>query len=115
MEKIKLTKREYVGKWNYHSFLNVETGEEKFVECSDEQYKKMGQVGGSEYNPKDEGNFKWVGSTGGSDKINTTTGLFQEGDYTINLDGKYLVCQKRPWGTLYVQEYSEEEFNNIWQ
>ena len=86
MEPRKLTKREYLGEGYIHYFKNNETGEMKYVPCTEQEYVKMGQPGGAQFNPSLDGHT-WEGSGGGSIKVDTPDTMLHEGDYTIK-DGK---------------------------
>jgi len=84
--KTQLTKREYLGRVNLAQFKNTKTGEIKYEEISNEQLENMGKVNGVEHNPKDNGDWVYVLTSGGSVKIDTPDGLFGENDYTIISD-----------------------------
>lgn len=82
----KLVKREYLGEGYLHLFIHNQTGEEKFVECTEAEYKRMGLKGGSKYNPTLEG-YTWKCSVGGTIKVNTPNTILGENEYCIK-DGK---------------------------
>lgn len=117
MEKIKLTKREYLGEGYGHVFRNKETGEEKISLISQEEYEKMGGENGTKYNPTPEEGWEYIMSFGGFPLLNTIDSI---GD---NLDcfekkGKFFVFEvDEKFKQLNLNEYSEEEFNSkyIWQ
>lgn len=100
MGKVKLTKREYLGDGNCHTFKNSKTNEGVIVWCSDEEYKRLALP--NAINPLLEGH-EWVSSSGGAAKVDSPTGLLSEGEFTM-IDGQYHV-----FGDMEV--YSEEEFN----
>ena len=102
MEKIKLTKREYIGTSYVNNFVN-EQGETKSIFCTKEEY----------FNPDVPSliGYRFLNAQGGV--IQVDTGLLKENEYTI-VDGKYFVCTSNEYGNA-TKEYSEEEFNSIWQ
>lgn len=88
MEKIKLTKKEYLGKGYFYTFKKKD--EEKFfIEyCSEEDYNKLSLP--NAVNPTLEG-CDFVSASGGSVKVDTPTGVLDENEY-CEVDGKYAVC-----------------------
>lgn len=115
MEKIKLTKREYIGEGYYHQFEKPDTKEIQLIETTKDQYEKMGGENGKNYNPTPPEGWIHVFSFGGSLKVEGGDNFMQENEFCIK-DGRYYVIQKNQFGELYVNDYSEEEFNSkfIW-
>lgn len=108
MEKIKLTKREYLGEGYSDTLKNLETGEFVTTLCTKEQY------GTYDYPEVPEG-FEYVKSEGGFPLLDS--GVGQEGDGFVK-DGVYFVYEIDPdFKILTLNKYSEEEFNSkyIWQ
>lgn len=64
MVKVALTKRNYAGPWYCHVFKNDITGEMAETEGTHEEYKRMGEKGGSKFNPTLAGHT-WVYSFSG--------------------------------------------------
>lgn len=102
MKKTLLTKREYLGASYVNNFIN-NNGEIKSIFCTKEEYE-------SREIPTLEG-YNFLNAQGGI--IQVETGLLKENEYTI-VDGKYFVCTSNEYGVS-IKEYTEAEFNNIWQ
>lgn len=100
--KDNLTKREYLGVSYVNNFIN-EQGEIKSVFCTKQEYENSGF-------PNLDG-YKFLNAQG--EVMQVDTGLLKENEYTI-VDGKYFVCLANEYG-IAIKEYSEEEFNNLWQ
>lgn len=116
MEKIKLTKREYVGEGYYHQFKCIKTGETLKTYCTQEEYENFAFS-------KDGGNrlvipegYKHLGSAGGIILVDTPNKELQKGEGVIVGD-KYFVGDVNFFGEDSILCLSEEEFNNkyIWQ
>ena len=108
MDKLLLTKREYIGQGYSDTIKNLETGEEITTLCTEEQY------GTYDYPEVPEG-FEYVKSEGGFPLLDS--GVGQEGDGFIK-DGEYFVYEIDPdFKIVAINKYTEEEFNNkyIWQ
>jgi len=109
MNKISLTKREYVGEGYSDTIKNVETGELITTLCTKENYQD------TNYPDIPEG-FEYLSSQGGFPILDS--GVGQEGDGFIK-DGEYYVFEidNTLAGILTLNKYSEEEFNSkyIWQ
>lgn len=104
MEKITLTKREYLGVGYWYEYHN-KNGEKKFVPCTEEKYKSPTLA-----SRKTGFTFSRV-SFGGNALLDTENGLGALGDYYIK-DGKYFVYEVTPaFGNVNEVEYTEEEFN----
>ena len=114
MNKIKIIKREYLGEGYYHDFRNETTKERLIQYISKEEYEKMSGVGGWRNNPIPPEGFKWYCSAGGSIKVDTQDGMLALNDYT-QIGDKYFVCELNHFGEETIKEYTEEEFNNLWQ
>lgn len=117
MEKIKLTKREYLGDGYAYVFRNLKSKEEKVVFCSKEDYEKMSGVDGHLYNPIPEDDYEYVMSYGGFPLLNTEDSIGNNLDGFIK-DGTYNVFEiDEKSKQLNLVQYSEEEFNSkyIWQ
>lgn len=106
MDKTLLTKREYLGEGNYHTFKNSETNDLLIVWCSDEEYKNLSLPEATK--PILEG-YEWISSSGGAVKVDSPSGLLEEGGFFLE-DNKYYVFGE-------MGAMSEEEFNSkyIWQ
>lgn len=94
--------KEYIETGYVNNFIN-EQGEIQSVFCSKEEYEN------SEI-PNLEG-YKFLNAQGGILRVDT--GTLKPNEYTI-VDGKYFVCTSNEYGES-IKEYSEEEFNNLWQ
>lgn len=78
---VKLTKKEYLGEGHVHFFRNIATGELVIRPCSKKQYAAMGGEGGSKFNPVPEEGFEWLGSAGGTIKVDTASSMLEENQY----------------------------------
>ena len=105
-----LTKRNYLGEGYYHTFKNLVTGEIKDVETTKAQYESMAGIGGEKNNPQDDGDWKWIGSCGGTIKVDTPDNALSIGDFT-QIGEEYWVCELNEIGKMSVNKYSEVEFN----
>lgn len=85
--KIKLTKREYVGKGYYYNFKNIETGLYSAVECTEEDYAKLALP--NAINPTLEGHV-FTSADGGTIKVDSPSGILELNEYT-EMEGKYFV------------------------
>lgn len=101
MEKIKLTKREYIGEGNYHTFKNKKTQNEVIVWCSDEEYKNLSLPNST---PPILDGHDWISSSGGAFKVNSFTGLLEEKEFFINNNYYYVFGE--------MEALNEEEFNS---
>lgn len=99
---MQLTKKECVGEGYVNNFIN-EQGEIQSLFCSKEEFE-------SNNIPVLEG-YKFLNSQGGV--LQVDTGLLKANEYTL-VEGKYFVCLANEYGES-IKEYSQEEFNNIWQ
>ena len=115
MDKITLTQRNYLGEGYYDEFQSTQTGEIEYEETTKEQYESMGGFDGHKNNPESDMEWTWIGSIGGTIKVDNVTGLLQEGEGTILPDGTYVVVDKTVLGNLVY--LSEDEFNSkyLWQ
>src|SRR3990167_6290896 len=80
MEKIQLTKKQYLGKGYLHRFRNNLTGELVWVECSQEEYERMGRKGGHQFNPTLLGHT-WLFSTGETIKVDNPDTVLGNNEY----------------------------------
>lgn len=80
MDKIKLTKKNYLGEGYLHRFKNNDTGEEIFEECTKEEYERLGKAGGSQFNPVKAG-WTWIGSCGGTVKVDNADSVLKKNEY----------------------------------
>lgn len=87
MEKIKLTKREYIGEGYIFEWKNIETGDILIEPCTKEEYIKLTQS--AENNPSKEG-YTFLGGTGGTIKVDTENSTLEAYDYT-QINDKYIV------------------------
>lgn len=85
----KLTKRTYLGVGAVHVLRNNETGEELVIPCTLEEYARLGEKGGSQFNPVREG-YTYVYSFAGQPKVDTPTTLLGENEY-CEKDGELIV------------------------
>lgn len=120
MEKIKLTKREYLGEGYCYHFYNSVTKETENVQISKEAYEALGLPNGSLLNPISTDVRKYIGSSGGFPLLNTLDGVGRENDcYQLN-DKWYVYEMTEPYPGIRgigIIEYSIEEFNKkyTWQ
>lgn len=114
MEKIQLTKREYLGEGYTHIFEHLETGEKMCTSFDKETYLKMSGKGGNDFNPGTPEGYKWVGSTGGYIKVNSPTTFLGVDEYTI-IGEKYLVAQANEYDSVSITELTKVEFDNNYQ
>lgn len=108
MEKIKLTKKEYIEEGYSDTLKNLDTGEYVTTLCTKQQYED------TNYPDVPEG-FEYIKSEGGFPLLDS--GVGQEGDGFVK-DGVYFVYEIDPnFNILTLNKYSEEEFNSkyIWQ
>lgn len=87
MAKRKLTKREYLGEGYIHVFFHDKTGERLIIPCTQQEYERMGEVGGAQYNPVLEG-YTWSHSEGGTYKVDTPDTILGDDEYCIVEDKK---------------------------
>jgi len=87
MEKIKLTKREYLGEGYIFEYKNIETGEYLVGPCTKEEYEAI--TVSADNNPHKEG-YLFLGGTGGTHKVDTENSTLGSHDY-FELNGKYIV------------------------
>lgn len=92
MKKIKLKLVPYKGLGFVHVFRNPK-GEQVFVPCSEEEYKRMGEVGGYKHNPVVEG-LTWECSHGGTILVDTPIGRLEEYEYCIVGDKAFVGLRK---------------------
>lgn len=111
MEKIKLTKREYLGEGYTHIFENIETGDKVYTSFDKETYLKMGGENGGDFNPEAPEGYKWLGSTGGYIKVDSPTTFLSADEFTI-INDKYLVAHSNEYDSVSIFELTKEEFEN---
>jgi len=88
MEKIKLTKREYLGQGYFYTFKKNDT-EQFFIEyCTKEDYEKLALPNPN--NPTLEG-CVFVSASGGTVKVDTENGMLGENEY-CDMGENYAVC-----------------------
>jgi hypothetical protein len=75
--EVTLIKRVYLGDGYYHHFIKEKTQEEVYVPCSQAEYLELGQTNKQ---PTLDG-YKWVGSAGGTIKVDTPTGVLGEDEF----------------------------------
>lgn len=117
MEKITLTKREYIGEGYCHIFTNQVTKEEKMVLISKEEYERMGGLDGYTYNPIPEEGWQYNMSYGGFPLLDTQDSIGNNLDGFIKDNAYYVFEVDEKFKQLNLNQYTEEEFNNkfIWQ
>lgn len=79
MNKILLTKREYLGEGYIFEFINNETQERIIVPCTKEEYEDIQQS--ADKNPVMEG-YTFLGGSGGTIKVDTENSTLGANDYT---------------------------------
>lgn len=79
MEKIQLTKREYLGEGYIFEFVNNLTKERLIVPCTKEDYISITE--NSDNNPVMEG-YTFIGGCGGTIKVDTQNSTLGAYDYT---------------------------------
>lgn len=114
MEKINLTKREYLGEGYAHIFEHIETGEKIYTSFDKETYLKMGGENGNNFNPEVPKEYKWVGSVGGYIKVDSPTTFLGVDEYTI-VGEKYLVAHANEFDSVSISELTEVEFNKTYE
>lgn len=87
--KVALTERQYLGIGYLHHFRNDTTGELKFVQCTEQEYLRLGEPGGSKYNPVLAGHT-WLCSEGGTALVDTPDGVLGENEYVV-VNGEAIV------------------------
>lgn len=97
MRKIKLTKVKYLGKGYFHCFRNDTTNEIVREECTEPEYKRMGEKGGSKYNPVREG-LTWLHSEGGAIRVDSPKLILGNNEYcdfnnkkAVIVEGEFMV------------------------
>ena len=93
---MKLKKKQYLGEGYHHTFQSESTGEVIYVPCTKEEYTRMGEVGGSKYNPTLPGH-KWLSSAGGTIKVDNPDGVLKENEY-CQVNGFCVVVHKDEGG-----------------
>lgn len=106
MEKIKLTKKEYLGEGYNLIYRNLETNGLETFNCSKEEYEEVA----------DKEGYIFVSGNGGFVKVDSETGVLSDKEFTIK-DDKYFVCTITKFGLPNIVTIEEEEFNSkyIWQ
>lgn len=95
MAEKKLTKREYLGIGYIHQFRKNDTGETLLVQCTEEEYNKLGQKDGSKFNPVQPG-YTWECSFGGTYKVDTPSTLLGEDEYCIVGEDAVIILSGKP-------------------
>lgn len=101
MEKINLIKREYLDEGYTLNYKNLQTGEIETFDCTKEEYEEVA----------DKEGYTFVSGNGGYIKVNSSTGMLSDKEYTIK-DNDYLVCMTNSLGLPSIVGMSEEEFNS---
>lgn len=106
MDKITLTKREYLGEGHNLIYKNLETGELKTFDCTKTEYEEVAEKDG----------YVFISGNGGFVKVDSETGMLSDREFTIK-DNDHFVCMTNILGLPSIISMSEEEFNNkyIWQ
>lgn len=120
-EKIKLTKREYLGEGQIYHFLNLNTGKEEVEPIpTKEAYEALGTKKGWILNPTKPGK-RFIGASYGQPKLDTPDTVGKTGDCFQKEDGSWGVYEdKEILGKVHsdcLVSYSDEEFNKkyTWQ
>lgn len=116
MDKIKLIKREYLGKGIFCEFLNKENNDSYLQEIDQKLYDLICGVDGYKHNPMSKDGYTLMTIFSDAIKVDNNSGILDLNEFTINDKQEYIVnfseenVQKQ-------RAYSEEEFNNkfIWQ
>ena len=95
LKTLKLVKRSYLGIGYLHHFKNDSTGELVFIPCTQQEYERLGQEGGSDFNPTLDG-YTWVCSEGGTIKVDTPDTVLGKNEYCeladktlVRFDGEF--------------------------
>lgn len=75
-----LTKREYLGEGYVHVFMNDKTGDIVNIPCTEQEYHRLGEAEGTQFNPTLEGHT-WLNSQGGTLKVDTPDTTLGENEY----------------------------------
>lgn len=89
---MKLTKRNYLGIGAVHVLRHNKIGEELVIPCTLEEYARLGEKGGSQFNPVLE-EYTYVYSFAGQPKVDTPNTLLGENEYTEK-DGEAIVSMQ---------------------
>lgn len=99
MRKVKLTKRNYLGKGYFYYFKNNTTGEIVEEECTEAQYLSMGGKGGSKNNPVKDG-LTFIYASGGTVKVDTPSQKLGDNEYcefpegmAVIVEGEFMVVE----------------------
>lgn len=113
MEKINLTKREYLGEGYNFQFKNNKTEKVINVPCSKEEYEVM--INPETENPTKDG-FTFLGGNGGFILVDSEKGTLSPNEVTI-IEDEYIVCVEDSFFGNKLLRMSQEEFNSkyIWQ
>ena len=79
--EIQLTKRQYLGEGYFHQFKNNLNGNIVYEECTRDDYLSLGVKDGWKNNPTRSG-LTWLGSVGGTVKVNTKSTFLGLNEYT---------------------------------
>jgi len=85
---MRLTKKQYMGVGYVHAFINDETGEVKYIPCSELDYTRLGEKDGHRLNPILEG-FTWHHSEGGTISCDNPDTVLRENEYVDYEDGYF--------------------------
>lgn len=80
MALTRLTKRNYLGKGYFHYFEHNLTGEIVKVECTKEEYERLGRKGGGRFHPT-RADHRWHHSEGGTIKVDNPDFELRENEY----------------------------------
>lgn len=107
MGKTKLIKKKYLGVGYIHHFINIETGENLFVPCSEKEYNEM-------ILPEIKG-YKHFCSFGGQPKVDNENTMLNIGEYTITDDGIYIANLPNGETGVAFREIKEKDFNKKYE
>lgn len=107
---VELTKKEYLGEGYIHQFRNDKTGEIVTVPCSEEEYSALSGHNGHLNNPTME-DHTWIGSCGGTVKVDSKTSLLGENEY-CEFKGKYFVSYLDDDGKVKANILSKEDITD---
>lgn len=114
MEKIKLTKREYLGEGYFNQHKNIETGEILKQEISSDEYRGIIE---NNCQAKPIEGYIWESSYGGAILVDTPSKELGLNEGAVVGDVHYVSEFDVSLDTIIIGSYPEEEFNNkfIWQ
>lgn len=80
-----LVEREYLGVGYHHQFYNEKTKEYLYTQCTEEEYKEL-ETKNIQVEPPTS-DYVWVGSSGGTFKVDNPDGRLKEEEFCETPDG----------------------------